>query len=53
MRGSVSLLQPLRGACGHPEEKGERMFLSEGRNYGLTVPSWDSGTFEWNREPVS
>lgn len=28
------------------------MFLSEGRNYGLTVPSWDSGTSEWNREPV-
>lgn len=39
VRGSVSLLQPPWGACGHPEEKGECMFLSEGRNYGLTVPS--------------
>lgn len=39
VRGSLSLLQPLWGACGYPEEKGERMFLSEGRNYGLTVPS--------------
>lgn len=28
------------------------MFCSEGRHYDPTAPSWDSGTSEWNREPV-
>lgn len=37
VKESVSLLQPLWGTCGHPEEKGECMSQSEGGNYGLTV----------------
>lgn len=39
VRVSVSLWQLLWGACGHSEEKGECTFQSEGRHYGLAVPS--------------